>query len=1134
MIMMKKAKIKALALVLGALICVQALGVGSLVAYATDAKSGGAVTYTESFDYGAYDNVWQKEVNEKYPKAQFEAPEFRDGVMYLEEGESARLNWTNIPNIDVGTGTYTMTFDIKITAIGGDKPVIPNNDGSSQNNRWVRELYVALGGYYDQLGIGESKRYNKGSLYVSDTYGDKDHTQYAVNNEYSATVVWDNANGKVTSTLEGEGISVNGTRNKGTTYVGTEGLCSYWVFRCESGSCEISNFSFSDGINAYTPTEVRFSDNLEDSFGMLNSRLWSAESKELSGAIAPIIEGGALKMTSKSAVSFNWTNVNGVGEYDANNTYIFEFDFKITNDGDGSLWGTSNDNTNALFVAPGGYWYLIEFPMANNNVRVAASSVVAYNSATMKNQRYHAEIVWEGTTIGVKITDANGTILVEGSRSRTEFTNMSYRSGCMKTMEMRCEDGAVEIDNFSFTMQKNYKASSTEISIPNGKQAVYSCLLAYDGACANVKMGDVSLFRLFKDEISFFGFATAGSYGSGIYGVTVTVNPTQKMLLVEVELPGGGTIRRATNRKFSDASTIDVYSSSTGNVTGANIRYTDITLNNYTLNTSEPQYVGFGANVFNLVTSFTDARYDRAFAWTALESFIGSKAMAVKYRVAGASDWTVADGIKETESLANGQDYFKADISGLTANTTYEYKIGVKDSDDETNHWSKTYTFRTAPTTVDEFSFIAVGDTQALAWSGASSYQDFSLAQAAFDEAFKTVQDPAFILHTGDIVSSGDKTAEWNMYFKALGERSASIPQFYALGNHDGAASFDAHFNHPNNGGSAAVDTSNISSVPSSLIDNLDETIYSYDYGDVHFIVLHTGKYSSYDQEIIEAQREWLENDLKANADAKWTIILQHQAVYNRADESLNRPWLYDIIEQYGVDLVIQGHSHLVTRTYPMKNGEIVTKSSPDLIKKGTGTVYTTIGSTTGYHDDLGRGGYPNLEQMLNITTSDSAQPAYTEVRVDGDRLVMTIRQLDGLILDTFTIEDRPEVVVEGFQTALGEAENTADVRFVASMKGDYRNYESVGFELTYNGKSVSKSCHYVYEGIMAAGELLDPSAYGADYFFCYTIGDIAEGTYIFEVRAWHKKKGSDTVMYSDSHTVTFKVDSTGIVSVTE
>ena len=129
-------------------------------------------------------------------------------------------------------------------------------------------------------------------------------------------------------------------------------------------------------------------------------------------------------------------------------------------------------------------------------------------------------------------------------------------------------------------------------------------------------------------------------------------------------------------------------------------------------------------------------------------------------------------------------------------------------------------------------------------------------------------------------------------------------------------------------------------------------------------------------------------------------------------------------------------------------------------------------------------------------------------------------------------MDDRPDMVFEGLQTASGEAENTADVRFVASMKGDYRDYASVGFEFTYNEVISELSCSCVYNGIMAEGNLITPDLYEADYFFCYTIGDISEGEYVFKVRSWYVKKGLTDKIYSEQTTVTLIVSADGTASV--
>ena len=132
------------------------------------------------------------------------------------------------------------------------------------------------------------------------------------------------------------------------------------------------------------------------------------------------------------------------------------------------------------------------------------------------------------------------------------------------------------------------------------------------------------------------------------------------------------------------------------------------------------------------------------------------------------------------------------------------------------------------------------------------------------------------------------------------------------------------------------------------------------------------------------------------------------------------------------------------------------------------------------------------MEQMLNITTTDSAQAAYTEVKVENDRIVVTIRQLDGLVLDTFTIADRSAVEFVGVQGRQGETANTTDIRFLASVIGDYKDYAEVGFEVACNGETLVSSCKYVYDSVLADNQTVSAKQYGGDYFICYTAKGLA------------------------------------------
>ncbi|MGV6816744.1 MAG: metallophosphoesterase [Thiotrichales bacterium] len=101
------------------------------------------------------------------------------------------------------------------------------------------------------------------------------------------------------------------------------------------------------------------------------------------------------------------------------------------------------------------------------------------------------------------------------------------------------------------------------------------------------------------------------------------------------------------------------------------------------------------------------------------------------------------------------------------------------------------------------------------------------------------------------------------------------------------------------------------------------EAYYSFDYGDVHIIVLDS--YFSMDQRNQFDQRmmNWLKADL-ANNTAKWTIAAWHHSPYSKGShdadhgsiETHMRTAILPLLEAGGVDLVLTGHSHAYERSY--------------------------------------------------------------------------------------------------------------------------------------------------------------------------------------------------------------------------
>lgn len=102
------------------------------------------------------------------------------------------------------------------------------------------------------------------------------------------------------------------------------------------------------------------------------------------------------------------------------------------------------------------------------------------------------------------------------------------------------------------------------------------------------------------------------------------------------------------------------------------------------------------------------------------------------------------------------------------------------------------------------------------------------------------------------------------------------------------------------------------------------EKYYSYNYGNIHFIVL-----DSYDEgrNTSDPMAIWLQNDLAANI-LPWTIAYFHHPPYTKGSHNSDNSNFLDgelvdirqniipILESGGVDLVLNGHSHSYERSY--------------------------------------------------------------------------------------------------------------------------------------------------------------------------------------------------------------------------
>lgn len=332
----------------------------------------------------------------------------------------------------------------------------------------------------------------------------------------------------------------------------------------------------------------------------------------------------------------------------------------------------------------------------------------------------------------------------------------------------------------------------------------------------------------------------------------------------------------------------------------------------------------------------------------------------------------------------------KAEAGGLEPGTAYVYRVG-----DGQGHYSEQGSFETASLTEESTKFLYFADSQA------STAKEFELWGQTIDKAAGEHPDAEFMVHAGDMVDKGFLEAQWNDWFREAQPHFLNTTLVSAIGNHEvmgskGNGDFLAHFNQPGNG-----------------LDSLKGTNFSFDYKNIHFVMLN----SEYE---LEEQKKWLEQDLAGNT-KKWTIAIFHRGPYGSIYDSaeVRNQWA-PVLEKYEVDLVLNGHDHIYVRSYPMKNLAI----APD----GSGTTYVVAGST-------GPKFYAHTERGWHQVVDEEKTQMYASVEVNGDELRFVTKTVGGRLVDEFTLtksgtpKPKPESIVvspKQLKLAVGDSRQLA------------------------------------------------------------------------------------------------------------
>ncbi len=301
--------------------------------------------------------------------------------------------------------------------------------------------------------------------------------------------------------------------------------------------------------------------------------------------------------------------------------------------------------------------------------------------------------------------------------------------------------------------------------------------------------------------------------------------------------------------------------------------------------------------------------------------------------------------------------FHSVQITGLKSGTQYTYQVK------ERKHLiGQKGRFRTPPlreASKHKYSFAVLGD------SGTGSKAQYEVAHQM------RLYDPAFVLHTGDIVyPTGAESQYYDKFFRPYQDLLVTKVFWAVLGNHDYQSSngkpFEKFFETPANNQDSS------------------ERFYSFEYGNALFVALDSEKLSGN-----QSQQKFLKTALAASQHT-WRFVFFHEPLYSSGSKHGSnlrlREQISPILEFHDVDIVFTGHDHHYERT----------KSRKDYMQDGHGTIYIVSGG----------GGVELREVGYSYFTEYSASVNhFIGIQIDNNQLHLEAIDRNGNVFDVLHLE---------------------------------------------------------------------------------------------------------------------------------
>jgi len=263
--------------------------------------------------------------------------------------------------------------------------------------------------------------------------------------------------------------------------------------------------------------------------------------------------------------------------------------------------------------------------------------------------------------------------------------------------------------------------------------------------------------------------------------------------------------------------------------------------------------------------------------------------------------------------------FYNVKLDKLSPNTHYEYRCYTKDQ--YGTYKSEVHDFYTPRSENDEgkLSFIYIADPQANTTDGRAISTTTELSKTLFPDA-------EFLYIGGDLINGGWPNydeEQWETFFNQPGttyenanfnNQISNYTIAATQGNHD-EETFNGHIRHPsamlfNNSGSEYTE---------------HKLTYSFSWGMLRMIVLNTEWRGTTEY---EQQKNFVRKEVTdAKSKGQYTVVAFHRSMYTggshiSSDDSIvRRKQFASFFQEVGVDMVFQGHDHVLARAKVDGNG---------------------------------------------------------------------------------------------------------------------------------------------------------------------------------------------------------------------